>query len=153
MRRPLLSAVALCHGVACAPPPLSGTTDPTIRFVFPTSDLEGAVCPSFFVAVAVENWELVEPDPSSDPIDGVGHWHLDDEITGDYYPLVDPYVRAEADLGGETTRLYQLTASLVNVDHSALSAEAFPNAVETIEFEVSSSADCLGEAASDLSAR
>jgi hypothetical protein len=145
-------AVPLLLAGACAPPPLDGdgSGTPSVRFIFPTSDLAGPVCPDFFVAVDIDNFALVEPDANSGPIDGQGHWHLDDEITGDYYPLVEPYSRVEADLAGDTTRAYRMTATLVNVDHSALSGDQAGTETATVEFDVSSEDGCLGEASSDL---
>jgi hypothetical protein len=155
MRRSLLPAcLGLAVMVGCAPPPLDGSEDgPSIAFLFPTSDLDGPVCASFFVAVDIDGYTLVDPGTTSGAEDGVGHWHLDDDITGDYYRMVDPYLRVEADLGGQTTRAYRMTATLVTNEHSALSTAEFPSAEATVEFEVSSEDGCLAGASSDLSSQ
>lgn len=150
-----IRGLALLLG-ACAPPPLdtgAGDAGPSVRFLFPTSALEGPVCPSFFVAVDIDGHELVDPDAQPEVREGVGHWHLDDDITGDYFAMIDPYLRVQADLGGETSRAYRLTATLVRSDHAALPLAEFPEAEATVEFEVSDDPGCLGGASTELSAR
>jgi len=137
----------------CAPPPLpvgadTGADRPSIRFVFPTSSLTTPVCPDFLVAVDIDAFEVIAPDPDSAPVNGKGHWHLDDDITGDYHALVDPFADVSADLGGAESRSYRMTASLVNVDHSPLSQADFPSSVTTVEFEVADTPDCLGSGGS-----
>ena len=145
MRAGALSVFA----AGCAPPPLpggdSGLDTPSIRFIFPTSTLDSPVCTSFIVAVDIDQFNLIEPDPESAPIASTGHWHLDDDITGDYYPLVEPFTEATAQLDGQTTRQYRMTASLVNVDHSPLSQTDAPQSIATVEFEVADTPDCLGD--------
>lgn len=142
-----------CAGLAallfagCAPPPLptDGASDsPSIRFIFPENGLDQAVCPDFLVAVAIDNWDLAPPDPDSAPVDGRGHWHLDDDITGDYIATDVPYADHSADLDGDSSRSYRLTASLVNVNHTPLDLTDAPSSVDTVEFEVADDPDCLG---------
>jgi len=151
----LRAIVATAFAVGCAPPPLpggdsgdSGATGPSIRFIFPTSTLSSPVCPDFLLAVDIDAFEVVPPDPDSAPVQGRGHWHLDDDITGDYYPLEDAFTEVSADLDGQASRSYRMTASLVNVDHSPLSQADFPQSVATVEFEVADTPDCLGDGAS-----
>lgn len=140
---PLLAA-------GCGTPPLPGTDSggaddaPSIRFIFPTSELSRPVCPDFFVAVDIDGFEVVPSDMDAEPVPGQGHWHLDDDITGDYYVVEDPFLSTTADLGGNESRNYRLTASLVNVNHSPLSLATFPASVDTVEFEVADVPDCLG---------
>ncbi len=150
-RHAISPAAFLAAGVfiSCAPPPLptgadTGADGPSIRFVFPTSSLASPVCSDFLVAVDIDNFEVVAPAPESAPIDGKGHWHLDDDITGDYYVLTDAYTELTADLDGTDSRSYRLTASLVNVDHTPLAQASFPASVATVEFEVADTSDCLG---------
>lgn len=130
----------------CAPPALPEDPDggPAVRFVFPTSDLDGPVCPDFLVAVNIDNFEVVPPDASATPEDGHGHWHLDDDITGDYFPLEDSFLDFSAELDGAASRAYRLTASLVNIDHSPLDQGRFPLSVATVEFDVADEEGCLG---------
>jgi hypothetical protein len=132
--------------VACAPPPLpeDGTDLPSIRFVFPQSELDGVVCPDFLAAVSIENFEVVPPDGGAAPVDGMGHWHLDDPIDNEYYPLEEPFVDLTARMDGESSRAYQLTASLVNINHSPLDQGEFPASVATVEFTVADVPDCVG---------
>jgi len=146
--------VALLIGLsACGTPPAPAVDSgvaaadvlPSIRFVFPTSDLGAPVCPDFLVAVDIDNFEVLPPDPDADPIDGRGHWHLDDDITGDYFAVTDAFLDVTADLDGQASRNYRLTASLVNLNHTPVSLEAFPDSVHTVEFEVADSPDCLGD--------
>lgn len=144
--RTLPWCAALLGLVACAPPPLPEDGDdlPSIRFVFPQSELDGVVCPDFLAAVSIENFEVVPPDGGAAPEDGVGHWHLDDDITSEYYPLEEPFIDLSADLDGERSRAYRLTASLVNINHSPLDQGEFPASVATVEFTVSDVPGCLG---------
>ena len=145
----LRAGALLVFAAGCAPPPLpggdSGLSGPSIRFIFPTSSLDAPVCPSFIVAVDIDAFNLVEPDPESPPIASTGHWHLDDDITGDYYPLVAPFTEVTAQLDGQTVRSYRMTASLVNVDHSPLSQNDAPQSIATVEFDVADTPDCIGD--------
>jgi len=149
----LLRAVALTvFAAGCAPPPLpdddSGLNTPSIRFIFPTSTLDAPVCPNFIAAADIDAFNLVEPNPDSPPVPNTGHWHLDDDITGDYYPLVDAFAEVTAELDGQASRSYRMTASLVNVDHSPLSQTDAPQSIATVEFEVADTPDCLGDGTS-----
>jgi hypothetical protein len=134
--------------VGCGVPPLEGdsgaSSSPSIRFVFPTSELSAPVCSDFVVAVDIDHFNLVPPNGDAAPVDGSGHWHLDDDITGDYLVVEDPFVDVTADLDGQTARNYRLTATLVNINHAPLSQESFPQSVTTVEFEVSDTPDCIG---------
>jgi hypothetical protein len=136
-----------CLAVGCGTPPVtgdSGSTGPSIRFLFPNSELSGPVCAGFMVVVDIDQYDLVPPDGDAAPEVGRGHWHLDDDITGDYAAVEDPFVDFGADLDGETSRNYRLTASLVNINHTPLSLEANPASVDTVEFQVTASPDCTG---------
>ncbi|HCH63247.1 MAG: hypothetical protein CL927_08745 [Deltaproteobacteria bacterium] len=145
MQRIMPIIVGLALG--CGTPPLpgdSGSGAPSIRFQFPANELPGPVCADFLVVVDIDNFEVVPPDGTAAPVGGRGHWHLDDNITGDYIAAEWSFVDFGADLDGEVTRNYRLTASLVNIDHTPLSLESNPTSVDTVEFQVTSSADCLG---------
>ena len=142
----LVASTALLIGCGTPPPPdATADTEPAIRFVFPTSELAQPVCPDFLVAVDIDNFDLVDPNGDATAVDGRGHWHLDDDITGDYLVVEEPFVDATADLDGESSRNYRLTAALVNINHTPLSLEAFPLSIDTVEFQVADSPDCIGD--------
>lgn len=142
----LMGACAL----GCAPPALpsdtgaTAATGPSIEFIFPTSTLSSPVCSEFVVAVDIDGFNVEDPAPEEGVVDGRGHWHLDDDITGDYIVAVDPFLEVSADLDGGTERAYRITASLVNLDHTPLDQGRFPDSVATAEFTVSDSDDCVG---------
>ena len=144
------TSLIACFALGCGTPPLpadSGetpSTTPSVRFLFPANDLSTPVCSEFLVVVDIDNYEIVPPDGNAAPLAGVGHWHLDDDITGDYVAAEAVFVDFAADLDGETTRNYRLTASLVNIDHTPLSLESKPDSVDTVEFQVTSDPNCLG---------
>ncbi len=162
LRRAACSLIVCSMGLAaCAPPPLPVADDtdtqdedtgeeeealPTVEFVFPHNNLVGTVCAEFFVAVDIDNIELVDFKTNTDNVDGQGHWHLVDDITGDYYALPVPYGSISADLNGNETRNYQLTATLNDNDHTPLNPAEFPDSIAQVEFTVSNADDCLGGA-------
>lgn len=155
-----LALLSLCAG-ACAPPPLpvdsggdTGTAAealPRISFIFPHNGLSAPVCSTFFVSVDIDDLEVVDWNENTEPVEGEGHWHLTDDITNDYYALLEPYGSIEADLNGEESRNYALTATLNENDHTPFSSAEFPDSIDRIEFTVSDSSDCVGGAGGGMS--
>lgn len=160
--RPWRGIAALALGLgACAPPPLpvdtgggdSGATPdlPSISFIFPHNNMSAPVCSTFFVSVDIDNLEVVDWKESTEPVAGEGHWHLTDDITDDYYALLEPYGSIEADLNGEESRNYALTATLNENDHTPFSPTEYPDSIDRIEFTVSDSEDCVGGSGGGMS--
>ena len=75
-----------------------------------------------------------------------GHWHVTDDITGDYQSLVDPFTNISADLNGQPSRNYSLTATLNANDHTPFSSSDYPDSIALVEFTVADTEDCIGGA-------
>ena len=134
--------------LACAPPPLpedsggagAASGDPQVSWIFPENGLTD-VCPVFVLAVDVENFEVVDFQENTEFIEGQGHLHFIDGITGDYITSLTPWAEWEADLNDQESRSYKMDVELVYNNHSPLT-EA--NSLATVEFTVRDSEDCIG---------
>ena len=140
--------------VGCAPPPefqaVGGPTDPAVRIAFPP-----AIDPSgsgpfqlreeepgagwlLFVAIDVDNFEMVDPydQENSEPVDGQGHWHL--EVFGEETPVAgDAFT--ELEIIGEPHAVGDLVtvrAELKQNDHQPVLDESNNEVAATVEIQL-----------------
>lgn len=146
---PSLRLTALALLAACAPPDVelgSGDTgatapveaDPSIRIIHPVQDdcfnLDAAGALSLFVAVDVDNFDVVPP---GELVDGQGHWHV--QLTphdSSYDAVPAQFYLMERD--GVAPGNVSISATMVDSGHIDIGG---PGTVAIVEFELKDAAD------------